>query len=100
MDGKLYEICPSFSINTVIGASSVVGDTPGWSYEQFDEALASMPEGCDPLDKYVTKYDMLQACLSMDMESFVDWTTGECRFDSDEFKAMLEFAPRSPESFA
>lgn len=99
VDGKLYEICPSFSINTVIGASSVVGDTPGWSYEQFDEALASMPEGCDPLDKYVTKYDMLQACLSMDMESFVDWTTGECRFDSDGFKAMLEFANRFPESF-
>ncbi len=97
--GKLYQVCPSFSISTVIGASSVVGDTPGWTYDEFDAALATMPEGCDALDKYVTRNDILLACVGMDMESYVDWTTGQCSFDRPEFVKLLEVANRCPASF-
>ena len=82
-----------------MGASAVVGDTPGWTYEEFDEALASMPEGCEPFDQYVTRDLILQNCLALELENFVNWGTGECKFDSQEFVDLLNFAARFPETF-
>lgn len=99
VDGKLCTTVPGFYINAVMGASSVVGDTPGWTYEEFDAALASMPEGCQPFDQYVTRDSILQNCLALDMDEFVNWGTGECRFDSQQFIDLLNFAARFPESF-
>lgn len=99
VDGKLYQIAPSFSVLSVLGASSVVGSTPGWTYEQFNQALASMPEGCTPFDVYVTRDEILQQSLILDMSRFVDWSTGQCNFDSQEFIDLLNFAMLFPESF-
>ena len=56
-DGKLVSTTSGFWISTVVGASSVVGDTPGWTYEEFAAALASMPEGCRPLGAMTTRGD-------------------------------------------
>ncbi len=92
VNGCLYQASPNFYIVTVMGAKSVVGDTPGWNFDQFYAALASMPEGCEPFEYYTTKTDILRNCLSMDMESFVDWTTGQCSFDSPAFVDLLKFA--------
>lgn len=99
VDGKLYATCPSFSVQTVMGAASVVGDTPGWTYQQLNEALATMPEGCTPFSVYTVRDDILQTCLALDMDNFVDWSTGECHFDSQEFIDLLNFAALFPESF-
>ncbi len=99
VDGKLYEVTPSFAINTLIGASSVVGDTPGWTYADFNAALAKMPAGCDPLDQYTTRDDMLRTLVSLEMESLVDWNTGKVSFDSQNFIDMLNFAARFPKAF-
>ena len=46
LDGKLYAACAGFAVETAVGASSVVGDTPGWTYDDYYAALATMPEGC------------------------------------------------------
>ena len=90
--GGLYRICPSFTVHGLIGAASVVGDRPGWNYEQFREALASMPDGCTPLEPYTNRDEVLTALVNLDMNDFVDWTTGKCSFDSPEFVDMLKFA--------
>lgn len=99
VDGKLCCTVPGFYIQAVMGASKVVGDTPGWTYDEFNEALASMPEGCEPFDQYVTRDSILQSCLALDMENFVNWGTGECKFDSQEFIDLLNFAAQFPETF-
>lgn len=99
VNGSLYATVPGFYIYTAIGAASVVGDEPGWTYDEFEEALSSMPEGCDPFDQYTTRDTILNYCLSLDMNNFVDWTTGKCNFDSDSFKELLEFAAQFPEEF-
>ena len=99
VDGKLYEVCPTFAINSLIGASSVVGDTPGWTYEEFNAALASMPEGCDPLDRYTTRDSILYTLVNLEMEELVDWNTGKVNFDSQDFIDLLNFAARFPAEF-
>lgn len=98
-DGKLCTTLSGIYINSVIGAASVVGDTPGWTYDEFNAALASMPEGCTAFDQYTTKSDILQTCLALDMDSFVDWGTGKCNFDSQQFIDLLNFANSFPSEF-
>lgn len=97
--GKLCQVSPAFNIESVIGASSVVGDTPGWTYDEFNAALASMPEGCTAFEQYVTRDQILQICLALDMDEYVDWTTGACNFDSENFIKLLEFVSAFPEEY-
>lgn len=99
VNGGLYSTSSSFSITTVIGASSVVGDEPGWTFEEFQSAYAKMPEGCTVFDEYMTRSDILYSTLAFEMDSLVDWTTGECSFDSPTFKNLLEFAASFPSEF-
>ncbi len=96
VDGKLYAACAGFMVQTVAGASSVVGDTPGWTYDDYYAALATMPEGCEGFDLGCDRESMLTAALVLDMTDFVDWNAGTCNFDSQEFIDMLEFANQFP----
>ena len=58
-----------------------------------------MPEGCTPLEPYVTRSQVLSALLYADMDSFVDWSTGKVNFESENFKQLLEFAKMFPEDY-
>ena len=99
VNGALYQMVPAFSVETLTGAASIVGDTPGWTYDEFYEALAKMPEGCTPLDPYVTRDSVMSSLLYSDLDSYVDWTTGTVRFESDSFKQLLEFAKQFPAEY-
>lgn len=99
VNGKLCSTCANFSVNALVGASKIVGDKIGWTYDEFYEALAKMPEGCDPLDLTATSYDVLSSCLAIDLDQYMDWGTGKCSFDSDSFKQLLKFTANFPETF-
>lgn len=98
-DGKLVSTVSSFTLNTAVGASAVVGEEPGWTYSDLNAALKDMPDGCTAFDISATRDAVLSDCLSLDMGQFVNWSTGEVSFTQDEFVAMLEFANRFPASY-
>lgn len=92
VDGGLYCAPGGFAVATVVGASSVVGDEPGWTYDDYYAALAQMPEGCEGFDVGYDRDALLSVCLMLDLDEYVNWSTGECHFDSEEFVKLLEFA--------
>ena len=98
-DGKLYRTASSFAIQTVLGAPGVVGDEPGWTLEEFNAALAKMPEGCTPFSESTTRGDVLQGMITLELGDLVNWSTGECKFNSKTFTDILEFAAQFPETF-
>ncbi|MGN0981833.1 MAG: ABC transporter substrate-binding protein [Candidatus Limivicinus sp.] len=98
LDGKLYAACAGFAVETAVGASSVVGDTPGWTYDDYYAALATMPEGCQGFDIGVDRDTMLEVSLALDMTDYVDWAAGTCRFDSEDFVKVLEFCKPFPDA--
>ncbi len=97
--GKLYEISSSFYITTIAGPASIVGTEPGWTYEEMYAALDQMPEGCELFSLGTTRSDVFSSICMLNLSRFVDWTTGECSFDSDDFISLMEFANRFPETF-
>lgn len=98
-DGRLYRLFNSFTIRTAVGASRVVGDKLSWSLDDLNRALDSMPEGCAIFSEGDTKESMLSSIMAMQMENFVDFQSGECSFDSEEFISLLEFCNRFPLKF-
>ena len=94
--GKLYRTASSFNIQTVMGASSVVGDKPGWTLEEFNAALKTMPAGCEPFSQGYTRDTILSYGLSLEMNQLVDWSTGKCSFDTPVFTDILKFANQFP----
>ena len=94
-DGKLYGIVPGFSVSTVIAKVSDVGEKQGWTIDEVIALMDSKPEGTE-LFGYETKDYILNYCCAASLENFVDWETGECKFDDGYFEKVLEFANRFP----
>ena len=99
IDGKLSMISSGFYIQTCIGAKRVVGDKPGWTYRQLNEALATMPEGCSVFSVGMTRDTILDIMMELDLGQFVDWKTGKVSFDSQAFVDLLNFIKSFPAAF-
>lgn len=99
VDGKLYEITNSFSIQTAAVRTDVAGDGVSWTLEEMMTALEQLEPDATVLSDTVTKSDMLTSCLSFYLNDFVDWTTGQCSFDGQQFVDILNFVNTFPDSF-
>ncbi len=95
-EGRLYQVFSGFTIRTAVGATSVVGEEMSWTLDDLMAALETMPEGCTIFSEGDTKVSMLSNVMAMQMDNFVDWTTGECWFDSEDFVSLLEFCNTFP----
>lgn len=95
-NGKLYRLTPSFIIQTVAGKTADVGKEPGWTLDDLNTVMAGKPEGTQIFSE-MTRSDIMNICLSLSGSQFVDWETGECKFNSDSFIQYLEFMKQFPE---
>lgn len=91
VDGKLYTISPFFTINTVIAKKSVVGDRSSITLDELINMVKELPDNVELYD-YGTKSTVLMYNIMMNMDQYVDWNTGECKFNGDDFVKALEFA--------
>ena len=96
-DGKLVGIPKSFTLNTIVGKTSEVGDKKGWTIDDII-AYAGQHEGAS-LFEGMTKSGMLYTLLAYDLDSYIDWETGKCSFDSEDFQKVLEFVNTFPEEY-
>lgn len=98
VDGKLYGIVPQFYITTTIAKASKVGDTPGWTLsEMLDFVERSEAEN---VFQYGSRESIFYYCIYNNIDEFIDWETGECRFNGEDFIRVLEFANKFPEEIA
>lgn len=89
IDGKLYYIAPDFGVNSMVGSADLVGTKSGWTFDEFKALLKEQGEDVWPFSSN-NKSWMLNDLLAGGMTDFVDWKTGECRFDSQDFRDILE----------
>lgn len=98
-DGKLYRLPIDFGVTTAVGLGKVVGEYTTWTLADVNDALSKLPEGATVFNKYYTQAEMLQYCIAMNAESFMNWQDGTCSFDTDEFRALLEFVKPFPAEY-
>lgn len=92
VNGGLYMANAGFGIFTAAGAVSVVGDEAGMTYGEYFEALERMPEGCEGFDVGYDRETALSMSVALEFPKLVNWSTGECRFDSEDFIDILNYA--------
>lgn len=80
----------TFNIITLTGRNSEVGEESGWT---LDEMLAYANQYPDAeIINNVSNSTVLYYCIMYDLDSFLNWETGECNFNTDSFKKILELA--------
>lgn len=98
LDGKLVALPKSFGITTLVGKTSDVGNTPGWTVSDMKQLLASKPAGTQ-LVEWMTRSEALSTCLSLGYSDFVDLVNRTSNFNCDAFIDVLEFANLFPEEY-
>ena len=99
VDGKLYTVFESVCINTLVGPERIIGNRTSWSLTDLQSAFAKMPDGAVILEPFYTKEAIFNVIFSMNIDSYVDWSTGQCDFDSRKFRTALEFVNSRPADF-
>ncbi len=94
-NGALVSIPSYFNMQTVVGSASMVGNKSGWTLEELMTLAEEHPDA--ELFDRVSKQYILQTAMMFNEDSFVDWNTGECSFDSDAFKNILQFVNKFPD---
>ncbi len=96
-DGKLAGIPKTFTLSTIVGKASDLGDRNGWTVDDVME-YANAHEGT-ALFEGMTKSGMLSTMLAYDLDSYIDWETGKCSFDGENFQKILEFVNSFPDEY-
>ncbi|MCM1497731.1 MAG: extracellular solute-binding protein [Clostridium sp.] len=94
VDGKIYYVTPSFMVYSMLARKSDVGERDGITFGEIKDILAQKEEKVQPFHAGGEKVNMLFAFLSTGYSDFIDWETGTCRFDSQDFKDILEICNR------
>ncbi len=92
VDGVLTSIPTYINLQGIIGRASQLGDMEGWTIDEFIAFTEQYPE--TRVFNYATKASMLSIFLNYSIRDFVDYSTGKCNFDSEQFIKVLEFCNR------
>lgn len=101
VDGKLPQVCAGFEIETAVAGAAVAGGRTGWTMEEMLDAFGGgMPEfyfvrelDGDFVSPVFYRFDRraaLYELVNMNLSRFADMETGECSFESEDFKSLLQ----------
>ena len=96
-DGKLYQVFSNFRIDTLVASAEAAGGRTGWTLDEMLSAYGgTMPEVYalhggvgSPFLLPNSADQMLRDLLRMNLSRYVDWNTGECFCDTEEFRNVL-----------
>ncbi len=102
-DGKLFQMPLVVQGWGIMGNSDICGQRYGWTYADFLSMCGDLPDGSTAFFD-ITAEDLMVDILSSDISFYVDYSSGEAKFDSQEFKDLLQIAKqcevsRSRQSF-
>lgn len=97
IDGGLYELVPSFSLVTTFASSQVLGYNAELTYKDLNFMAANSEYFDSVFDNYRGRMWLLGNILDASGSKLVDWSKGECYFDSDYFRSLLETMKAMPE---
>ena len=98
ISGGLYEVVPAFSLVTTFAASSAVGPEDGWTYDNFNSIIENSNYFDSIFDKHHDRMWLLGNIVDASGKKLVNWSEGECYFESNYFKNLLETVKTIPET--
>lgn len=96
LNGHLYQAAESFTINTAVALDKVTGEYDQWTLTELKDAMTKLQPDATVFGKWYTRDSVFNDCINRSLAYFVNWETGECNFDSQEFRDLMEFAKSFP----
>ena len=94
IDGKIYFVSPGFIVDLICTKDKSIGDGYGWTTEEWNKYVLSRPSNYAMSSESDNLYVFIDY-IKNNLNEYVDWKTGGCYFDSDDFKNILEACNRS-----
>ena len=98
-NGKLFLINQTFSVITIVGNPSVLGEYPGWTIEEFIAIFDENPQADIPFGPGFTKHDFLWRLLYFNLYEYIDMDSKTADFANADFIELLEFINTFPSAF-
>ncbi len=95
VDGALYVLPIEFGVRTFMANSQSVQGVENLHPQNLLQLESTLPEGSRLLG-YEDQYTLMQLMVYYNLDYYVDYATGECNFDSEEFTTMLEWIKTKP----
>ena len=95
IEGSLYVLPTTVGMSGVMVKEKFVQGVEGLTPEYLLELESQLPEDVD-LFWYNYQGEVMYNMVYNNMSSYVNYETGECYFDTDEFKAVLAYAKEQP----
>lgn len=94
VEGKLYALVPGFYVSTTMAKQSMVGDITGWTLSE----MLDFVEKNDPENIFDggARESIFYYFIYNNIDEFIDWETGKCSFEGEDFIRTLEFAAKFP----
>lgn len=93
INGGLYQMVPGFTLVTTMAAAQDVGAPESWTYEQLEHVVAESDYYQVLFDNFGYSRDDWLALVALSSgKKLVDWSAGQCYFDSAYFIHLLELA--------
>ena len=95
-DDTLVTIPYAVFLETVMGNAGLVGPEAEWTPEK----VIALAEGHPDTELFdgADRTDILNFLMKYGEVAFVDWESGKCSFDSEQFKNLLTFVKGFPET--
>ncbi len=97
LGGRLVSIPNAFDIDVTVGRASQVGTEAGWTAEDVQALAAAHPD--DELFKNPTFSSMVVLFTEEILGRFIDWESGECSFDGEEFASLVRWMEEHSDGF-
>lgn len=91
-EGTMYTLPLTFYLDGMFASQEMIGDRTGWTPEEFNEMASGLPAGTRSFYEGFTQSELLKKALPYSIQTLIDSKTGEVKFDSPEFAAILDFA--------
>lgn len=98
-EGKLYQAFESFTIQAPIALEAVVGEYDQWTLNEVKDAMTKLQPDASVFAYHNTRKEVFSMLFQRNFNSYVNWETGECSFDGEDFRDMLEFVNSFPDEF-
>jgi len=96
INDKLFMINQTFSVITIVGNPSVLGEYPGWTIEEFIAVLDANPQADIPFGPGFTKQEFLFRLLLLNLYEYVDMNSRTADFNNRDFIELLELINAFP----
>lgn len=90
-EGKLFEFINCYQLGCLYGPPDILEGRSGWTIEAFETFRQELQESEDREALTISPELMLSMMVQFSMEDYIDITTGECSFDTEEFCQWLTF---------